>query len=607
LVLILASVIGLACSREQAADRQEAVTPGETQAKTGGEAIHGEELTQQWTCPMHPEVISDMPGQCPDCNMDLVPMQSDAPEEWVCECCPEVRSNEPGVCPTCNMNLIPAEPGEGNGHDHEMDGNHPGGATQNGQWTCPMHPEVISDEPGQCPDCNMDLVPMEKHHDRTGAVGSTEGTQHAGHGQVSEWTCGMHPAIRSEEPGKCPICNMDLVPVTGGDTDAVTISQEMLDVVGADHATVQYLPLAKVITAVGRVEYDERLVRHVASRVPGRVEKLYADFAGVEVSRGEPLLAIYSPELITALEEYRTASAAARRGTSGGAVATGTGLKALAEAAKTRLRLWGLDDREITEAAGSGPDDAYTVLIRSPISGTVTEKKVFEGKYVKEGEGLYVVADLSRVWVTGDVYEDDIAHVSEGDMVMAVATAYPKEMFHGKVAFVDPFIDRKTRAARVRLEIANPDQKLKPGMFVETTLEIPVSREERDFWTCPMHPDVIESGPGECPDCGMFLEKVTGGQALGVPRDAVVFAGDLPVVYVERSAGTYEPRPVVIGEVASVPGSEGLHYHILDGLTVGERVITDASFLIHSQARLTGKAASAYGGALQVDAPGHRH
>jgi Cu(I)/Ag(I) efflux system membrane fusion protein len=563
LILVVVSFIALSCAKEEPAGRDavhhesptgEAAPTSERGATPA--ADHQAETGQQWTCPMHPEITSEEPGQCPECNMNLVPMETETPQEWICECCPEVRSAEPGICPECNMRLIPAGPKESDGHHHEMESSQANPAS-------------------------------------------------GGQAQGQEWTCGMHPAIRSEEPGKCPICNMDLVPVSGGETDVVTVGRDMLDVVGAEHATAKYLPLIKVIRTVGRVEYDERLVKHVASRIPGRVEKLHADFVGVEVSRGAPLLSIYSPELITALTEYRTAVAAAQqRGTGVGA---GNGLGALAEAARTRLHLWGLDDREIAEATSRGADGSYSILVRSPISGTVTEKKAFEGKYVKEGEGLYVIADLSTVWVIADVYEDDIARVAENDKVMATARAYPGEMFHGKVAFVDPFINEKTRAARVRMEIANGGRRLKPGMFVDATLDIPVSRQQADFWTCPMHPDVIEAGPGECPECGMFLEKITGGHALAIPRDAVIFAGERPVVYVARSAESYEPRPVLLGDVATVPGSGIAYYHVIDGLMAGERVITDAGFLVHSQARLTGQAASAYGGALQVEAPGHSH
>jgi Cu(I)/Ag(I) efflux system membrane fusion protein len=475
------------------------------------------------------------------------------------------------------------------------------------EWTCPMHPEVRSDEPGVCPVCNMNLVPVEKAEGQSEGDRTEEPTGAANPDTVTEWTCGMHPAIRSKEPGKCPICNMDLVPVKKEETGALEIDPKSLELVGAGREEVRYLPLVKEIWAVGQVEYDERRVKDVASRVPGRVENLYADFVGTEVSQGEPLLAIYSPELVTALAEYKTSLDAAGAASGGDAVTAGT-IGSLAQSAKVRLLLWGLSEREIEQAVAGDATDMYRLVVRSPISGTVIEKNVAEGKYVKEGENLLVVADLSHVWLTADVYEDDIGRIRVGDMVMAHARAYPDEAFSGKVVFIDPYVDERTRAVRIRMEMENPDGKLKPGMYLEAHLEAPIARQQTAYWTCPMHPDVVAKEPGECPECGMFLEKVAPGHVLGVPEESVVRVGDTPVVYVERGEGAYELREVDLGELCEVEGGDDSGYYpVLAGLIAGDRVITGASFLVHSQARLTGKAASAYGGALQVEASGHHH
>ena len=461
----------------------------------------------------------------------------DVEEVWVCECCPDVRSAEPGVCPKCNMRLTPA--------------------------------------------------------------GEKGGIKKVDEGAAEEWTCGMHPAIRSEEPGKCPICNMDLIPVAKDDSGALRVNPETVRLVGVGVGEVDYLPLVRAIWTVGKVDYDETLVKHVASRVQGRVERLFIDFQGSKVSKGEPILSVYSPELVTALEEYRASLRAD---------AATASIEALARSAEMRLKLWGLDDREIKHLLGADVASAYEIPVRSPISGTVIEKNVVEGKYVKEGENLYVVADLSRVWITAEVYEDDIADVMLGNMVMVTARAYPREVFHGKVAFIDPYLNEHTRAAGIRIEVNNPDERLKPGMYVEAVLEVPVNRDETVHWICPMHPDVVARGPGECPECGMFLEKVAAGLVLAVPKVAVVHTADLAQVYVERREGVYEVRRVELGQVSSVKEGTGEYYPVLDGLSAHERVVTEASFLIHSQARLTGKAASAYGGALGVEAPVlHQH
>jgi Cu(I)/Ag(I) efflux system membrane fusion protein len=304
---------------------------------------------------------------------------------------------------------------------------------------------------------------------------------------------------------------------------------------------------------------------------------------------------------VTALAEYR-----ASRDAAGGAGEAADGMAALEQSAKARLLLWGLDNRDIEQALASGA--AYNLAVRSPISGTVIERHVAEGEYVKEGQNLLMVADLSHVWLTADIYEDDIGYVEVGDMVMAQARAYPDQVFEGRVAFIDPYVDEKTRSVRIRMDFDNAAGTLKPGMYLEVNLDVPVTRGEQAYWTCPMHPSVIEAEPGECPECNMFLERIAPGHTLGVAADAVVRVGDSPVVYVERSPEAYDLREVRLGEISRLRGSAAQRYYpILDGLTAGERVITDASFLVHSQARLTGKAASAYGGALQVESSGHHH
>ncbi|HEC82882.1 MAG TPA: efflux RND transporter periplasmic adaptor subunit [Firmicutes bacterium] len=457
------------------------------------------------------------------------------------------------------------------------------------KWTCPMHPEVISDEPGQCPECNMDLVPM--HEGQTHQP--MEMDEKRGE-EVKEWTCGMHPAIRSEEPGKCPICNMDLVPVETSETGALMIAPDKLAGVRVEREELSYLQLVREIATSGRIDYDERRVRYVASRVSGRVERLFADFVGINVREGEPLLEIYSPDLIATLEELKRALEASELG-----IGRTSHMTALAEAARSRLLLWGLSESDITEALESG--GAYELTIRSPIAGTVIGKSAVEGKYVREGEKLYVVADLSVVWLIADVFEEDVGKIQIGDEVIATTRAFPNQTFHGNVAFIDPYVDERTRSVRVRLEIHNPDLKLKPGMFVEARIKVPVNRYAVTFWTCPMPPGVKDAKPGECPECGMFLEEVPGGGVLAVPSKAVVFWGDVPVVYVERKPGEFVPRQVEIDPVAVDGQTRGDYYPVLAGLMPGERVVTEGSFLINSQARLTGTAASAYGGALKVE------
>ncbi len=438
----------------------------------------------------------------------------------------------------------------------------------------------------------MDLVPVEegKPGERMDMEGQSEEE-----GEVQQWTCGMHPAIRSEEPGKCPICNMDLIPVESSESGSLRIPQERLREAGIESEEVAYLALTREIATSGRIDYDERRVKYVASRISGRVERLYADFVGIDVTRGEPLLQIYSPDLITTLEELKQALEISRQ--NGGA---DSHVGALAEAARSRLLLWGLSKEDIADALGAGAD-AYQLTIRSPIAGTVIEKHAVEGKYVKQGDNLYVVADLSVVWLIADVFEEDIGRINIGDEVVATTRAFPNRTFHGNVAFIDPYVDEHTRSVRVRMEIQNPELNLKPGMFVEARIEVPVNRYAKGLWTCPMHPDFESRTPGECPDCGMYLEEVPPGGVLALSSSAVVFWGEIPVVYVERAPAEFEPRRVEIDPAAILADNSQAYYPVLAGLMRGDRVVTDGSFLISCQAKLTGTAASAYGGALKVE------
>gem|GEM_PF-1597646 len=501
------------------------------------------------------------------------------------------------------------------------------------KWTCPMHPDAVSEEPGKCPICNMDLVLAERgadvdvhtdQHMQGGADSMHETQDDIGvrdrerqsmerAGDLQEWTCGMHPSIRSAQPGKCPICNMDLVPVEKGAGDGlVEIDPDRARLVGLEHAGVEYMPLVKRFWAVGEVEYDETRVVEMASRIPGRIEDLKVDFTGARVARGDVLLTIYSPQLITALDEYQHALESGRgsgrdSGTDSGRSSGRSGSRAIAESARRKLVLWGLSEKEI-DVLMSGEEMPVEIPVRSPIAGIVIERMAAEGEYVMEGENLYVIADLSRVWIMTRVYEEDIRHVTEGDEVRIVADAFPNEGFHGRVGFVDPYMDGKTRTLGVRVEVENMGEKLKPGMYARATFEAPLSREEGMFYTCPMHPEIISQGPGECPKCGMYLEKVEGGRVLAVPKAAVIRAGKASVVYVRKGEWVYEPRQIEVGDAASLRGDDGAdYYQVLDGLMPGDVVVTAGSFLVDSQARLTGQAVSAYGGALSAEPHQHQH
>jgi RND family efflux transporter MFP subunit len=424
---------------------------------------------------------------------------------------------------------------------------------------------------------------------------------------IAYWTCGMHPSVRADGPGKCPICNMDLVPVRTGQGEqegavVLTLSERARELAGVRTSVVEYLPLERIIRAVGRLEYDERRMAHIAAWVPGRVDRLFVDFTGAEVTAGEPLMEIYSPELIATQEEYLLSLETAERMEKSSLDEAAASARSLLEASSQKLLLMGMTEEQIEELSEWGEAQTHAV-ITSPLSGTVIDKGVQEGQYVMEGQHLFEVADLSNLWMMADIFEIDQSLIETGTAVEVTTPSFPGETFHGRVSFIDPFLDRYTRSVHVRVEVPNADGRLKPGLSVDAVIRQPVAQVKKEYYTCPMHPEVISSEPGECPECGMFLEKVAGGLVLAVPRSAVLDTGPRQLVYLDRGEGRYEQRQVKVGPEAEamVKGSARKYYPVLAGLARRDRVVTRANFLIDSQTRLTGEAAGAYGGALESE------
>ena len=385
------------------------------------------------------------------------------------------------------------------------------------------------------------------------------------------WTCGMHPTVKSETAGKCPICNMDLVPVYVQPAGAVPegASKAVELVIGTDAARLARIRtvevarrmLSKTIRAAGRVIYDETSLAVVSARVGGRIEHLYADYTGKEFSAGEPIAAIYSPELLSAQKEFILA-----RGST------------LEPAAREKLRLWGITEKQISELAGRG--EPWTELtVHAPTGGTVIHKNIMEGAYVREGEPLVHLADLDRVWIVADVFEHDLDAVATGQHAIISPEARPGQTFDGEVTFIEPVLDTKTRSAKIRIETGNKDRALMPGMFVRVEIHIPIM---------PADSHETETAHGTM----HTQETVEHDGVLAVPRSAVINTGTRTVAFVEIAPGRYELRRVRIG-----PMAEGF-YVILDGLREGERVVERGSFLLDSQTQLTGEAEEVYGGAI---------
>ncbi len=425
------------------------------------------------------------------------------------------------------------------------------------------------------------------------------------------WTCGMHPSVRitpeeyKKGQSKCPICNMDLVSIKEGSQNengegvVLQLSDRAKHLATIRTSPVLFLPLKKEIRTAGVIEYDERKRAYVAARIPGRIDKLFVDFTGKEVKKGDPLVWLYSPELISTQQEYLLALETLKSLQESHIPEVIENAESLVESTKKRLLLWGITNSQIESLRGEGKASTH-MTIHAPISGTVIEKTALDGKYVKEGENLYSIVDLSSVWMRADIFEEDLSLVKNGQEVVISSIAYPGESYHGKIAFIDPFMNDKTRSVKVRVDVPNGQGRLKPGMYVDASIEIPLGNMNESFYTCSMHPEVAELNPGECPECGMFLKKVEAGSVLAVPKLAVLDVGIRKLVFIEKGEGRYESHEITLGSegIAQWENKRQKYYHVLDGLEEGEKVVTRANFLLDSQTQLTGEAAGVYGGAL---------
>ncbi len=352
----------------------------------------------------------------------------------------------------------------------------------------------------------------------------------------------MMPNEVSDKPGKDSM-GMDMVPFEVEERGAVTeiggriqvkISSQRQQLIGIKTAPVQFQPIHKLIKAVGRVDYAEPNISIVNLKFDGWVEKLFVNSTGRAVRRGEPLFDIYSPDLVSAQQEYLIALKAG---------ATIGDASSILKSAREKLRLWDIPDREVEELGRTG-QFKKTVTVYSPGSGIVIEKNVIQGQKIMAGENLFKIADLSRVWILGEVYEYELPFIKTGQEVKVSLSYYPGESFAGRITYIYPYLKPETRTNQVRIEADNPGLKFKPEMFAN--LEIHVNY----------------------------------GTKLTVPSDAVLDAGDTKIVFVAKGDGYFEPREVKLG----VRGQD--MYEVLGGVSDGENVVTSANFLIDSESSL---------------------
>jgi Cu(I)/Ag(I) efflux system membrane fusion protein len=445
--------------------------------------------------------------------------------------------------------------------------------------------------------------------------------------KVEVWTCAMHPQIRQPKPGRCPICGMDLIPATSGEVSGAAVgppelrlSPEAIALANIEVAPVERKVVAAEIKMVGKIEYDETRLAYITAWFPGRLDRLYVDYTGIAVRKGDHMVLIYSPELLTAQEELLQALRTVEELAGSDLTTVRRTARQTVEAAREKLRLWGLTKDQIEQIEKSGvPREHMTVY--APIGGIVIQKHVAEGAYVDTGTRIYTIADLAHVWARLDAYESDIEWLKYGQQAEFETESYPGEVFTGKIAFIDPVLDAKTRTVKVRVNVLNPDGKLKPEMFVRATVRSRVAAGgkvvEPDLmgkWMCPMHPEIVKDGPGACDICGMPLatteslgyvsaDEVGGDQApLVIPASAPLITGERAVVYVQvpEKAGAFEGREIVLGPRA------GDYYLVEKGLHEGELVVVNGNFKIDSALQIIAKPSmmSPEGGAPP---PGHQH
>jgi membrane fusion protein, copper/silver efflux system len=419
------------------------------------------------------------------------------------------------------------------------------------------------------------------------------------------WTCSMHPQVRLPKPGACPICGMKLIPLSQLKTEQSQSSQRA----NIEIETVGYRELFKEIRTVGKVDYNERRVKTIAARVAGRVDRVYADFTGMEVKQNNHLVEIYSPALVSAQSEFLRALEASETTPGDRRFA-----RATLDSARIKLQLLGILPEQVTELEKNRKEHTHLTLY-APLAGTIVEKMVREGTYVQEGEALYRIAELDPIWLYLDIYESDLSWVRLGQKVEVTVEAYPGEAFPGTVVFIDPFLNDQTRTVKVRVNLPNPDRRLKPAMYasakIRARLQSDGSPEPTGLegkYICTMHPEIVADEPRKCSICEMPLEKVppraslamspaeptreaTRGKVLAIRASAVLDTGRRQITYRQTKEGAFELVELKLGPRAdaTINNSSTISYMpVLSGLKDGDQVVIRGGFMVDSQRQIEG-------------------
>ena len=399
----------------------------------------------------------------------------------------------------------------------------------------PMHPAYKSDKPGIAPDCGMKLEPVY-------ADGGVSAMPPAGERKILRYRDPKAPDYTSDKPGVNPETGNDLEPVYA-DEGMLQIPLEKQQLIGVRFGTVEYASTAWTLRAVGKVAYDETRVARVHTKIEGWIDRVFVDFTGQLVEKGQPLFTLYSPEMLATQQEYLLALRA--HDTMQGSTMTGMVdySHSLVEASRRRLELWDLGKSQIQQIA-ERKQALKNVTIYSPMSGYVVARNAYPNQKIMPDTELYTVVDLSKVWVMADVFEYEAADIQMGQPVKVTLSSYPSRPFAGRVSYIQPQVDAMTRTLKVRVELDNPEGLLKPEMFADVEFHTNAARR------------------------------------LAVLAEAVLDSGRAKRVFVDRGNGYFEPRVVETGE------RFGDRIEVRNGLKAGERVVTSGNFLVDSESQL---------------------
>jgi len=415
-------------------------------------------------------------------------------------------------------------------------------------WYDAMNPQHHYDKPGKAPD-GMDLMPQYAEDNASQAASATSASELSGERKILYWYDPMHPAYKADKPGVAPDCGMQLVPKYAEDEMAkmpagtVKIAPDKQQMIGVRTGTVERQSLVRTVRTTGQITSDETKLAHIHVKINGFIDKAYVDYVGQLVKKGQPLFTLYSPDLVATEEEYLIAKRGAKDLGSSQFPEVSQGSQSLLRSTRERLKLWDISDAQVRKLDETG-EVTKTLTFYSPVSGFVTDRKAFPQTAVTPDMDLYLISDLSTIWVNADVYEYEVPFVKVGQTADMQLSYYAGRTYTGKITYIYPTVDPVSRTVKIRIEFPNPHFDLKPQMFADVQL------------------------------------KINYGKQIVVPQEAIMDSGDKQYVFVVHDGGVFEPRAIQMG--AKLEGN----VVVLSGLKSGETIVTSGNFLIDSESRL---------------------